>query len=286
MFLYFLFLFLILSFSNFYVVWILIEFNFIFFLLFSLLTFVKNYGLIIYYFLQGFLSMLLFISFHFFISNLLFFIFLMKLGLFPFFYWVIIVSLKVDILLNIFILGLQKISMFWLFWLTIPYDSIILLLIFYLGLFFVFFSLVSIADLWLLIVYSSVVRTSFLVVSMGAGYFWLAFFFYCFVLILILVLIKFSFSYLHIVIVVYFFLSIPPFILFFFKLYVVFGLLWYTKLVLFFFIFDVCILLYYFTLIFIKFILFEFSLSLILVNFLIGFICLFFRNCVALVIFY
>jgi len=105
-------IFLILRLTNYYVVWLIIEIIFLFFLLWVIRNENKRVGLIIYYFFQRVISLILFVRIIFMFDQLVFFLLIAKLGLFPFFYWVIIVRIKIGILGNIFVLSLQKISVF------------------------------------------------------------------------------------------------------------------------------------------------------------------------------
>jgi len=57
-------------------------------------------------------SLFLFLFFFFFLKKILVLLLLAKLGLFPFFYWMVVVRIKVGLIANVFILGLQKVSVF------------------------------------------------------------------------------------------------------------------------------------------------------------------------------
>jgi len=76
----------ILIINNVYFIWLLIEIMFIYFLLLSLNYESKSVGLVVYFFFQSFISLLLFMSIYFLISKLIFFLLVAKLGLYPFFY--------------------------------------------------------------------------------------------------------------------------------------------------------------------------------------------------------
>lgn len=91
------------------------EIIFLFFLLYVILKESKSFGLVIYFFFQSVSSLLLFISVVFFLDKLVLIFLLAKLGLFPFFYWVIVVSVKLGVLGNMFVLRFQKFSVFRLF---------------------------------------------------------------------------------------------------------------------------------------------------------------------------
>jgi len=68
------------------VVWLIIEIAFLYFFLVVIGKEIKNIGLIIYFFFQRFVSLLLWISFVFSLDKLVFLMLIAKLGLFPFFY--------------------------------------------------------------------------------------------------------------------------------------------------------------------------------------------------------
>lgn len=259
---------------------------FLFFLLYVLNKEIKRVGLVIYYFFQRIISLFLFFSVFLFLKKVMFLILCAKLGLFPFFYWIIIVSLKVGYVGNIFILALQKVPVFWFLWLV--YDSFILLLLLlsYLRIFFVLINLLLISDLWLSLVYSSIANTGILLISIYGSYYLNSIFIYLIIILLIIFFIKRRDSYFDVLIVVLIFLVVPPFILFFIKIFIVFSLFFSLKLILFLFILDVFILFYYFTLIFLKFFILERRILIYIINFIIIFIIIFFRNCVALIIFY
>ena len=72
----------------------------------------KRVGLIIYYFFQSVISMLLFMGVYFFFDKFVFLVLIAKLGLFPFFYWVVVVRVKVGVVSNMFVLRLQKVAIF------------------------------------------------------------------------------------------------------------------------------------------------------------------------------
>lgn len=243
-------------------------------------------GLVIYYFFQSVISLFLFIVFFLSLKKIVFLILCAKLGLFPFFYWIVVVRLKVNYLRNIFILGLQKVPVFWFLWLV--YDSLLLLilLLVYFSIFFVLINLLLISDLWLLLVYSSIANTGLLLFSIYGSYYLLSIFIYLSIVIFIIFCIKFLDRYSNILFVVLIFIVVPPFFLFFIKIFVVFRVLFSLKLVLFLFFLDVFILFYYFTLIFIKFLLFEGRVLIYFLNFLLLLMILLFRNCVTLIVFY
>jgi len=169
-------IFLILRLTNYYVVWLIIEIIFLFFLLWVIRNENKRVGLIIYYFFQRVISLILFVRIIFMFDQLVFFLLIAKLGLFPFFYWVIIVRIKIGILGNIFVLSLQKISVFWLIWLVGKVSFGFLVRLVYCRIIFVVFNLILVRDLWLLLVYSSIANTGILLIRVvGSNYIFLIF---------------------------------------------------------------------------------------------------------------
>jgi hypothetical protein len=282
---YFSILFFLLSISNIYLVWLFIELIFIFFLLFILNQRDKTVGLIIYFFFQSVVSLFLFMVIFFSFDKLIFLLLRAKLGLFPFFYWIVVVRLKVGLTANLFVLRLQKISVFWLLWLVIKVSLNFLIVFVYLGVFFVIFNLLFVRDLWLLLVYSSIANTGMIMVRIIGVYYMFIVFLYLIVIFLIVYLsIKLD-SYIEMLLLIFFFLVIPPFILFFIKFYILLRLDYIMKLGFFLAIFDVFVLLYHFRLIFIKFILIDISVLVYLINLLVLILILLFRNCVTMIIF-
>lgn len=279
-------IFLILSLCNVFVIWLLIELILLFFFLFVLNNENKNRGLIIYFFFQSFVSLLLFIVIFFLFDKLIFLFLIAKLGLFPFFYWVVVVRIKVGLISNMFILSLQKVSVFWILWLLLNSRLVFVYFLVYLTVFFVIVSLLIVTDLWLLLVYSSIGNTSMIVLRVYGFEFLFVVFLYLFIVLIIINLIKFIDSYIELLLLIFFFLVVPPFLLFFIKFYVILSLDFRLKIGFFLSIFDVLILLYYFSLIFIKFLLIDMSILIYIINFIIILTVLFFRNCVALIIFY
>lgn len=258
-----------LSIVNCYVVWLFIEIAFLFFLLFILNQETKNIALVIYFLFQRFCSVVLFIGFFYSLQSLVFITIIAKLGLFPFFYWLVLVSIKTRILTNFFILIFQKLPSLWLFWLTRHISISSLYLFVYLNIFFVIINLILVSDLWLLLVYSSISNTSLLLLRVQSSFYFLSIFIYLFVLIRILTLLWKRNSSNEVLMVTFFFLTVPPFFLFFIKLIIVSRLEFSLKLRIFAFIFDVFVLLYYFRLIFIKFILIERRFLIYMLNMLI-----------------
>ena len=83
----------------------------------------------------------------------------------------VVVSIKIGVYGNIFVLALQKIPVFWLFWVLRENYINILFLCTYLGILFVTISLRLVTDLWLLLVYSSIANTGLLLLSrLGSFY--------------------------------------------------------------------------------------------------------------------
>ena len=277
---------LLLSVSNVFLVWILIEFAFVFFLLFIINNESKNTSLVIYFFFQSFCSLILFLCIFNNFDSVVFIILLAKLGLFPFFYWLVIVTIKVRLLVNFFILGLQKLPALWLLWLLIKSSYLIVYLIVYLNIFFVMLNLMRISDLWLLLVYSSISNTRLLIFGIEGAFYFVSIFIYLFTVMSIILSLLKSCSYEEIILVIFIFLTIPPFLLFFIKVNLVFRLDFSLKLAMFIIFFDVLILLYYFSLIFVKFLLLDGRFLVYLINLLILLSLLVFRNYVALVVFY
>lgn len=286
MFLYFCNFFVLLRLVNVYVVWFLIEIIFLLFLLYILTKENKSVGLVIYFFFQRVISLFLFVFVFLFLSKIIFLILCAKLGLFPFFYWIVVVRLKVDYIGNIFVLVFQKIPVFWFLWLV--YDSFLLLLILlaYSRIIFVLLNLLLVSDLWLLLVYSSIANTGIIMLSIYGHSYIIVVFIYLFILLRIIFIVKFFDSYFDLILVVLIFLVIPPFILFFIKIFMVYRLMFSLKLIFFLFFLDVFILFYYFTLLFIKFFIIERRVLIYFINLIIIVIVLFFRNCVALIVFY
>lgn len=259
---------------------------FLFFLLYILNLENKRVGLVIYYFFQRIISLFLFLRIFLSLNKIVFLILCAKLGLFPFFYWIIIVRLKIGYVGNIFVLVLQKIPVFWLIWLIYRSFLILLLILVYLRIFFVLVNLLLIIDLWLLLIYSSIANTGLLIISIYGNFYFNSIFIYLIIVLVIIYLIKRLDSYNHILIIVLLFMVVPPFVLFFIKIYIVISISFSIKLILFIFFLDVFILFYYFTLIFLKFFLIERRVLIYFINLIILIRVIFFRNCVTLIIFY
>lgn len=259
---------------------------FLFFLLFIITLETKRVGLIIYYFFQSFLSLLLFMGFFLILNKFIFIILCAKLGLFPFFYWVVLVSSKIGLYGNIFILAFQKLPVFWLFWVVREVTLNLLFFFVYRGIILVTISLGLVRDLWLLLVYSSISNTGILLVSsLGCNYM-VRVVLYLLVIVSILIFVIKRANYFEILLLVLLFLVVPPFVLFFIKFFIIIRLERIIKLGFYIFMFDVFILFYYFTFIFIKFILFDRRILIYYINYFIILLILFLRNYVALIIFY
>lgn len=85
---------------------------FLFFLLVILTKENKRIGLIIYFFFQRVVSLFLFVAILISFEKLVLLFLSAKLGLFPFFYWIVIVRVKVGFLGNLFVLRFQKVAVF------------------------------------------------------------------------------------------------------------------------------------------------------------------------------
>lgn len=280
------FIFLLLSISNVYVVWFLIELIFLFFFVVVLSRETKRLGLVIYYFFQRRISLLLFIGIFFVLEKFIFLVLLAKLGLFPFFYWVVVVRVKVSLIGNMFILRLQKVGIFWIMWLVISCSISLLYVLVYASIFFVVVNLLAVRDLWLLIVYSSIANTGIILMSVTGSHYLYLILLYLGVILGIIMLSGKIDSYIEFLLLIFFFLVIPPFVLFFIKFYIILRLETILKLGFFLAIFDVLVLLYYFRLVFMKFMLLEVGGVIYIMNLLILLCILIMRNCVALTFFY
>ncbi len=279
-------MFLLLSVSNFYLVWLIIEIMFLFFILIVINNELKSIGLIVYFFFQRVISLILFITIVFSMDKIVFLLLRAKLGIFPFFYWIIVVSVKLGLLGNIFVLRFQKFSVFWLLWLSLIIPVSFIYFLVYLRIFFVVISLLMVTDLWLLLVYSSIANTGIILLRVYGSNFLFIVFLYLVIIFFIIISLKNLDSYIEIILVVFFFLVIPPFILFFIKFYVVLRLDFILKLRFFFVLFDVIVLLYYFRLVFIKFMLIEVGVLIYMIRIFLIFTILIFRNCDAMIVFY
>lgn len=272
--------------TNIFVVWLFIEIIFLFFILIVLNSRTKNLGLIIYFFFQSFVSLILFISLFINLDKLILILLIAKLGLFPFFYWMVTVRVKLGLYGNLFVLRLQKLRVFWLLWLTIKSSFVFIYFIVYLNVFFVVLNLLLVVDLWLLLVYSSIANTSIIIISVfGSNYLFVVILYLSVIFFIVIFIMKID-SYIELLLIVFFFLVVPPFLLFLIKFYIIISLEYLLKLRFFLAIFDVLVLLYYFRLVFIKFILIDIRVLIYLINILILVTILLLRNCVALIIFY
>lgn len=271
---------------NVYVVWLLREILFLFFFLIVLGKERKRLGLIIYFFFQSVMSLFLFLRIFLVLNKSVFLLLTAKLGLFPFFYWIVVARVKVGFFGNIFILGLQKLSVFWLLWLFIFVNFRLVYFMIYLRIFFVVVRLVIISDLWLLLVYSSIANTGMIMIRVYGSSYFIIMVLYLAVVVGLILYIRISRSYIEVLLVVYLFLVVPPFLLFFIKYGIRFRIDFNLKLGLIVFIFDVLVLLYYFRFIFIKFLLMDLGFLIYGLNLFLVILILVLRNCVTMVIFY
>lgn len=258
----------------------------VFFLLMSINEEKKNLGLIVYFFFQSVISLFLFMILLLFIDKIIFLFLVAKLGLFPFFYWIVVVRIKVSYYVNMFVLRFQKISVFWLFWLLADVSLSFIVVFVYIRIFFVIFSLLMVSDLWLLLVYSSISNSAIILCRVVGNYYIFVVFIYILVVYVLILLIKHVVSYLELLFIVFFFIVIPPFVLFFIKFFVIVSLDFVIKVGFFIVFLDVFILLYYFSLIFIKFLLIDLTILIIMINLLLLLLLIILRNCDTLVIFY
>lgn len=272
--------------SNVYFIWLLLEINTVFFFIYIIGVGKSEYGLVVYYFFQRVLGLIVLILLLIFSVEMLIWVLLAKLGVFPFFYWVVVVSVKVSILRNIFILVLQKVRLVWIIWLVINWDVFKVIMLVYLGLVFGVIMLVGVRDLWLFLIYSSVVNSSLLVIVVYGNYMIRIMFLYFLMVVSVIVWLILSDNFLRMFSVVYYFIIVPPFVLFFFKIMLVLGMARMVKVVIFFMVLDVFVLFYYFGLMFINFMVVSGGGLFYFMNFFMVFVLLLFRNCVALIIFY
>lgn len=278
-------LFCLLSLRNIYIVWLIIELIFLFFLLVVVVKESKRVGLVVYFFFQRVISLLLFMRIFFIIDKCIFMLILGKLGIFPFYYWMVVVSLKIGIFGNVFVLGLQKVRVFRMLWLGLNVRITLIYLIVYIRVFFVILSLLIVSDFWLILVYSSIANTAILVIRVvGSNYFFSMILYLTVVVIIVISVAKIA-SYNEILIVIFIFLVVPPFLLFFIKFYVILRIDFFLKLGFFVAFFDVLVLLYYFRLIFIKFMLVDSGVMVYLMNLMVLVLILLMRNCVTMIIF-
>jgi len=193
--------------NNVYLIWLIIELIFLLFLIIVINFEVKRVGLIIYFFFQSVISLILFMVLVFRLYKFVFLLLCAKLGVFPFFYWIIVVRVKVGLWGNLFVLRFQKVRVFWLLWLLRDVSLSFIYFLVYLSIFFVIFVLMSIRDLWLLLVYSSIANTGILLLRLlGDKYIFVVLLYLSVIVIIINCLIK-SDSVMEIVIMVFFFYS-------------------------------------------------------------------------------
>jgi len=237
---------------NVYQVWLVNEFLFLFFMLLLVLLENNVEGLIVYFFFQRFLSFMVFFSLVYFWEWLLLWVLAAKLGLAPFHFWVVLVRVKMMFISNMFVLGLQKLGLLWLFWLIVDLRLVFIRFLVFLGVMVTFISVFNICDLWLLIVYSSVANTRLIVFSFLGDKFISVFLIYLFVFIMIVGLLIFLKSYDYISLVILILLTIPRFILFIYKIELFITVIFSLKLVWFIVVFDILMLVYYFNIIFVR----------------------------------
>lgn len=198
-------MFILLSITNVYLVWLIIELIFIFFLLIVLNYENKRIGLIIYFFFQRVASLFLFIRIFFILDKLIFLLLRAKLGLFPFFYWIVVVSVKIGLVGNFFVLRFQKVSVFRMLWLLNRISLRFLMILVYLRIFFIVVNLLLIRDLWLLLVYSSIANTGIIILRVYGVYYIFVVFLYLSVIFFIIYIVFKLESYIEILIIVFFF---------------------------------------------------------------------------------
>jgi len=128
-----------------------------------------------------------------------------KLGLFPFFYWVVVVRVKVGLFTNMFVLRFQKIRVFWVLWLVFESGFSFLYLLVYLRIFFVMLNLLLLSDLWLIVIYSSIANTGIIVLNVFGFYYIFSIFLYLGIVLRIIFLIIKVDNYLEMLLVVFFF---------------------------------------------------------------------------------
>lgn len=198
-------LFCLLSINNVYIVWLIIELLFLVFLIFIIRTEYKSIGLIIYFFFQRVVSLILFIVLVLALEKFIFLLLIAKLGIFPFFYWMVVVRVKVGLWGNLFVLSLQKLSVFWLLWLLLDVTLSFVYLIVYLRIFFVIIRLVLVTDLWLLLVYSSIANTGIIVLAVyGDKYLFSVILYLIIIFCIIFLIIKLD-NYIELLLILFFF---------------------------------------------------------------------------------
>lgn len=231
---------LFLNFSRPFLFWILTELNLLFFigLMFTLIRFEYKqeiHDLILFYFIIQSLSSIFFLrdfffSLDFFIfnSDLIFILSMMiKLGVFPFFYWVFKVSRFVNVLIFVLILRIQKIP----FYLVIFSSFNEKILFFLLGSFIsgsliIFYS----SRIFNLLVCSSVSYRFWIFYLYNYRLFFFLFFFFIYRLVIFFFLRLYSINFRYqknfvfLLILVSFFFGLAPLRLFFFKFFIIYLL--------------------------------------------------------------
>lgn len=202
-----------------------------------------NYGLLVYFFFQRIISLVLLVSMVNF-DCLSYSILFVKLGLFPFHFWVVIIGAKMSLLMLTLVLGLQKLSLFRLlsmYNLNIYFVFLLLIIVFRYS--FVVNILLHVNDFWLSLVHTSVVNGVLVIVG-DFNYLFSFFFFYVLIFVsrifISLLDLGRNLSYLIIL-----FIAVPGYLMFTFKVFIVLGLL--IKVIIFLFIFEVSLLFYYFS---------------------------------------
>ena len=268
---------------NYWVLWILMEFTSLFFFLIVLRIESKSVGLVIYYFFHSFLSLILFVRLLYGERRVVFLVLLGKLGIFPFFYWLVVVVLKVGLWGRIMVLVWQKISSFWMFWLVREVRVGMIVLVVYISLVFVFLSLLMVVDLWLLIIYSSIRNSSLILISLYGDNYMNVVIFYLGVLFLVLFFFKFVGLKEWCLILVLILIVIPPFGLFYMKFIIFLSLDFFLILVFLLGVLDFLVLLYYFSLLFFRFMVIEVGFWVYFINLLIIIVITMFRRYVTLI---
>lgn len=152
--------------------------------------------------------------------------------------------------------------------------------------FFVVFSLLCVTDFWLLLVYSSISNRRLILLRVfGSNYIRMVFLYLGVVMCMIILYGKVR-GYGEVYFVLFFFLVLPPFILFLWKIYLIIRLDFILRLGFWLVFFDVIILLYYFRILFLNFILFERGYIMYYMNLFVLRMLVLLRIYVALVFFY
>jgi len=237
---------------NVFQVWIVNEFLFLFFILLLVMFDDGVEGLIIYFFFQRFMSFIVFIRFVYIWGDILKWLLVAKLGVAPLHFWIVIISVKVALLSNVFIMGLQKMGVVWIIWLMVELDMWFVVLIVILGVLVSFIRVFNVRDLWLLMVYSSVANTGLIIFSMMSRKFYVVFFLYLVIFVLMMRLLIFVKSYEYGYVVMLLLMTTPRFLLFIYKFELFLRVLFSLKVLWFVVFLDILILVYYFNMIFMR----------------------------------